>query len=88
MITSLNEAKHDVELIVTESCPVRFLREVKDDGTEQFIGDIGFFRYNRGELMGAEGTIDWSIKAEWEEKNRSLPLGDPSIIWALGGKGI
>jgi len=67
------------------SCPVRAIREVKEDGSDVFIGDIGVTRCAHGELMGLSG-IDWEKKAMLEGKNNDLPVGDPSIIWSFGGE--
>ena len=64
---------------------MRYLREVKDDGTDIFIGDLGVMRCAHGELMGS-GAVDWANKEALEERNNSIAVGDPSIIWSMGGK--
>lgn len=37
----LDEAREKPELIAAGGCPVRCIREVNEDGTDTFIGDIG-----------------------------------------------
>ncbi|PFH52334.1 hypothetical protein AMATHDRAFT_140370 [Amanita thiersii Skay4041] len=69
--------------VFTNGCPVRHLREIGDDGTETFIGDVGFFRCTHGEFMGPNG-LDWDAKAAYEENNNQLSAGDPNILWSLG----
>lgn len=71
--------------IIVGHCPVRSLREVKDDGTDIFIGDLGVIRCTHGELMGS-GGVDWANKKALEERNNSIAVGDPSIIWSMGGR--
>ncbi|KDQ63163.1 hypothetical protein JAAARDRAFT_29169 [Jaapia argillacea MUCL 33604] len=73
------------ELPFVGGCPVRSLREVKEDGEEVFIGDCTIIR-GRDVEIGAEAA-----KASAEKQ-----VGDPEIIWAIGdylasshhGKGI
>ena len=64
---------------------MRSLREVKDDGTDIYIGDLGVMRCMHGELMG-QGAVDWANKEALEESNNSIAVGDPSIIWSMGGR--
>ena len=85
ILQELEGAKDASELLLVESCPVRVIREVKEDGSDVFIGDIGVTRCAHGELMGLNG-IDWEKKAMLEGKNNDLPVGDPSIIWSFGGE--
>lgn len=61
-------------LKLVEHCPVRIIREVKPDGEEVFLGDCDIHRCLLDELDG-----------EPMEENASKPLGDPSIIWTVGG---
>ncbi len=65
ILEELESARDKPESIVTDGCPVRFLREIKEDGTELFIGDIGIYRCKHGELMGPNG-LDWD---KYEEEN-------------------
>ncbi|KAF8628250.1 hypothetical protein AX15_004025 [Amanita polypyramis BW_CC] len=83
ILGALGSALDDSQLILADGCPVRFLREIKDDGAELFIGDVGMFRCTYGELMGPHG-LDWDTKTEYEEKNNGLPAGDPGIVWSIG----
>lgn len=64
---------------------MRCLREVKADGTDKFIGDLGVMRYRNGELMGTDG-VDWDNKKLREEENNSLAVGDPKILWSMGSE--
>jgi hypothetical protein len=38
-----------------------------------------------GELMGP-GVVDWANKENHEEKNNSIAVGDPGILWRMGGR--
>jgi len=83
ILEELESARDKPELIITDGCPVRFLREIKEDGTELFIGDVGIYRCNHGEVMGPNG-LDWDSKAKYEEENNKLTVGDEGIIWSIG----
>lgn len=62
------------------SCPVRILREVQEDGSEVFLGDLGTPRCCYPELNpGFE-------KEKLHERNLSRPIGDPEIEWSVGCK--
>ncbi|XP_006462275.1 hypothetical protein AGABI2DRAFT_71320 [Agaricus bisporus var. bisporus H97] len=65
----------DKERILTQ-CPVRFLREIQEDGSELFVGDIGFLRCS-------EVTLLEDPKHD-NETNMKLPIGDPDIVWTIG----
>lgn len=65
--------------------PVRIIREVNEDGTDTFIGDIYFSRCLQGELMSTDG-IDWAQQEKNTEMNSSRELGDPNIVWSTGCK--
>ncbi|KAJ3575239.1 hypothetical protein NP233_g1228 [Leucocoprinus birnbaumii] len=74
--------------IILSCLPVRALREIQEDGTEQYIGDIGCKRCPEVELLGNPKLSS--------EVNSSLPAGHPNIVWSFGdwlaashhGKGI
>ena len=85
ILEELESGRDKSELIITDGCPVRYLREIKEDGTELFIGEIGIYRCNHGELMGPNG-LDWDSKAKYEEENNKLAVGDERIVWSIGGK--
>lgn len=72
-------AEKDSEPIFVGGCPVRSLREVKEDGSDVFIGDIGVFRARR-----FSHHRDEEKEAELLEKNKTLPVGSPEIVWEIG----
>ena len=78
------DMKDDATLKVVGEFPVRAIREVQDDGTDIYIGDIGISRCGYGELMDLNG-VDWENASERKRINDSLELGDPRIIWAIAG---
>lgn len=77
--------KDDSTLKVVGDFPVRAIREVQEDGTDIYIGDIGISRCGYGELMNLNG-VDWENASKRKKTNDSLDVGDPSIIWSIGGK--
>jgi hypothetical protein len=68
----------DKSPILTQS-PVRFLREIQEDGSELFVGDLGFIRCS--DIQSENPKHD-------NETNLNLPPGDPDIVWTLGGSSI
>ncbi|TFK77495.1 acyl-CoA N-acyltransferase [Pluteus cervinus] len=94
VLSALAAAETSEQLLTVDQVPVRAIREVREDGTEAFIGDMGILRTPYGELMGSE--VDWEKKAGREKENATLPVGDPNIVWSIGfylapshhGKGI
>lgn len=64
-------------------CPVRTIREVKPNGEEVFLGDCDIHRCLFDDLEGEHNTAE--LKKLIEE-NASKPIGDPSIIWTVGGR--
>lgn len=73
-------AKKDPEAspIIVGGCPVRTLREVRADGTEVFLGDIGVDRCGYPDL---EASFE---KERLIEKNSQRLAGDPEIAWCIG----
>ncbi|KAI0782496.1 hypothetical protein BC629DRAFT_558308 [Irpex lacteus] len=77
-------------LKVVAACPVRTLREVQEDGTDIFLGDIGCDR------CGYPDVVDQEEKSRLTFANDQLPPGDKDIVWCIGdylvashhGKGI
>lgn len=64
--------------ILVRSCPVRILREIREDGSEVFLGDLGTPRCCYPEYSpGFE-------KEKLHEKNLARPLGDAEIDWSVG----
>lgn len=61
-----------------ETCPVRIIREIKADGTDLYLGDIGVDRCRYEELQGEKKEIK-------TKENISKTTGDPSIVWSVGG---
>lgn len=88
LLKQLEDARDQPELIIVENCPVRAIREVREDGTDTYIGDIGFMRCMFGELLGTDGVFDWENKKLKEEENNKLIIGDPNIIWSIGGTSV
>ncbi|KAF8808010.1 acyl-CoA N-acyltransferase [Phlegmacium glaucopus] len=82
-LKELEDAKDEPTLKFVNRCPVTFLREVKEDGTDIFIGSIDMTTCVHGELMGPDG-VDWENKEKREKENNSLELGDPRKIWCFG----
>ncbi|KXN84571.1 hypothetical protein AN958_12319 [Leucoagaricus sp. SymC.cos] len=65
----------DGSITLTHS-PVRFLREIQEDGTEIFLGDIGITRCPDTTLLG-------SPKHD-TATNSALPVLHPDVVWTLG----
>ncbi|KIJ65536.1 hypothetical protein HYDPIDRAFT_88525 [Hydnomerulius pinastri MD-312] len=63
---------------VVGGCPVRHIREVLDDGTDVYIGDVGV---SRGLY---EDVFDPAERDKVVEENNSKTIGDPTIRWAFG----
>ena len=81
----MEEFKDDTTLKVVGDFPVRSIREVQEDGTDIYIGDIGILRCGHGELMDLVNGVDWENASERQKFNYSLELGDPRILWTIGG---
>lgn len=65
--------------VLTHS-PVRFLREVQEDGSDIFLGDIGLFRCPHMEALETP-EHDNAI-------NQALPPGHLDIVWTIGGTSV
>lgn len=72
----------DSELKLVDGCPVRHIREVKEDGTEVYIGDIGIERASWREITN---KIE---RKQLLEENAARKPGDPEIVWQIGGEQI
>lgn len=66
---------------LVDGCPVHALREVLPDGSDLFIGDLSFKRSNFFHIKPEEAS-------NLMEENESLPLGDPNIVWGIGGSSL
>ncbi|KAH9858067.1 acyl-CoA N-acyltransferase [Lenzites betulinus] len=84
-------AEHpDTDSVVVSSCPVRIIREVREDGTDLLLGDIAILRERWPDVM------DQAEKESLAKPNADRPIGDLRIIWCIGdyiapshqGKGI
>ncbi|KAJ7281973.1 acyl-CoA N-acyltransferase [Mycena rebaudengoi] len=58
-------------------CPVRHLRELRADGTDVFIGDVGVARSTWPEVLDVEE------KRRRVEENSARAPGDPEISWNI-----
>jgi hypothetical protein len=57
-----------------DGLPFKALREVQEDGSQIFIGDV---------YVGRErNEVPWL--AEDEKDNNTKPTGDPATVWSLG----
>jgi RimJ/RimL family protein N-acetyltransferase len=78
MVTkSLQEATSS-DLFPVEDCPVRSIRELKDDGTDVYLGNIAFKRCNWWDVPGPE-------RDRLIAQNTAHPIGDPEIVWQVSG---
>jgi len=57
-----------------DGCPLRAIREVQEDGSQIFIGDLNVDRRSN--------DVPW--RAEDEKDNATKPNGDPTIVWSIG----
>ncbi|KAJ7684226.1 acyl-CoA N-acyltransferase [Mycena polygramma] len=73
---SLEDANSTSVLVPTEDCPVRSIRELQADGTDVYLGNIGFKRCNWWEVQAPERD---RLIAE----NNSRQTGDPEIVWQV-----
>jgi hypothetical protein len=85
ILKELEDAKDDPTPKIVKECPFSYLREVKDDGSEVFIGSLEINACKFGEVMGPDG-VDWENKKKREDENNSLKAGDARIVWCFGGK--
>ncbi|TBU34788.1 acyl-CoA N-acyltransferase [Dichomitus squalens] len=85
-----NEEKPDEPPVLLEEPPVRTIREIREDGSELFLGDILFVRERYPDIDDKE------VKKTLAQPNADRTLGDPEIVWCIGdylasshhGKGI
>ena len=64
---------------VVDGCPVQHIREVQSDGTDLFLGDL---LVRRNDWIEVE---DKELREKMTKENSERPVGDPSIVWTLGG---
>ncbi|KAI0073715.1 hypothetical protein K474DRAFT_1710478 [Panus rudis PR-1116 ss-1] len=65
-------------LKIVGDVPVRVLREVQEDGSDIFIGDIGTFRSS---FLGVPESME---REKMIDRNQQRPIGDPEIVWSIG----
>jgi len=64
---------------VVDGCPVQHIREVQPDGTELYLGDLSVSRNSWIEVE------DKDLRARMMKENMEKPVGDPGIVWTIGG---
>lgn len=69
----------DGPLQFVDTCPVRHIREVKEDGTDVLLGDVNFRR------SPFEEVLDEVERKQMQEDNAKKQAGDPTIVYAIGG---
>ena len=72
------EAFPEGPLQFVNGCPVTVIREAMKDGTQVYIGDVIVRRHTMMHL--SEGVREKAV-----EDNQAIPVGDESILWAMGG---
>jgi RimJ/RimL family protein N-acetyltransferase len=80
----LKDAQGSESLVTARGSPACSLREVNQDGTDQFIGNISLVRCFHGELMNT-GSVDFEHADQNVAQNNQLDIGDPRIVWSIGG---
>ncbi|RDB29408.1 hypothetical protein Hypma_015951 [Hypsizygus marmoreus] len=84
-LAAIEAARDMPDLITVRHCPVRVIREVKEDGEDVFLGDIGLLRFDEGRLLAPDGLqADDEQKAKYVNANIERPVGDPEIVWSIG----
>lgn len=74
-----NEEKPDEPPILLEQSPIRIIREVLEDGSDLYLGDIMFVRERYPDVDDKE------LKETLLQRNAARILGDPEIVWCIGG---
>jgi len=80
VLADLRDASNEQSLLIVGGCPVRTLREVRPDGTDIYLGDIEIHRASWLEVLDAER------RSELREENEARVVGDPDIVWEIGGE--
>lgn len=77
LLAELEAARDEPALKIVDGCPVGIIREVKEDGTDVYLGDVSFVLSKQ--LWELEGT---------GRVSQETPRRDPSDpdVWSLGGK--
>lgn len=73
-------------MTIVDCCPVQAIREVLDNGEDVYIGDISFKRLGDGKLLGPPDIeIDDELALRYAAENAERAIGDPDIVWTVGG---
>ncbi|SJL06087.1 uncharacterized protein ARMOST_09423 [Armillaria ostoyae] len=83
ILEELDSARDEASLRIVDDCPVRYIREVKEDGTDVFIGDVAIIRCPLMDLTSSS-DISQGEKDRLLAENVSRPAGDPKIVWTIG----
>ncbi|KAK0198761.1 hypothetical protein F5146DRAFT_105887 [Armillaria mellea] len=83
ILKELDSARDEAPLRIVDDCPVRYIREVKEDGTDVFIGDVAVIRCTMMDLT-TSSEISREEKDRLLLENISRPAGDPKIVWTIG----
>ena len=78
-LRSFSEDHPDSPPKIVGGCPVRVLREVQEDGTDLFLGDLGVDR------SGFPYHPNETERERLEEENDARQVGDKNIVWCIGG---
>ncbi|KAK0481810.1 hypothetical protein IW261DRAFT_1583758 [Armillaria novae-zelandiae] len=83
ILEELDSARDEALLRIVDDCPVRYIREVREDGTDVFIGDVAIIRCTMMDLT-TSSEISQEEKDRLLVENISRPAGDPKIVWTIG----
>ena len=62
------------------TCPVRYIREVNEDGSDILLGDVFVHRCEY------PGVLDDAERERLAKENELRELGDPDLAWCIGSK--
>ena len=79
----MEDFKDDAILKVVGEFPLRAIREIQEDGTDIYVGDIGISRCCYGKLIDLNG-VDWKTHQN-ARNSTSLELDDSRILWSIVG---
>jgi hypothetical protein len=87
VLKELEAARDTKDLITVGSFPLRAIRELKVNDEDIYLGDIGLQRCVNGRLLTMSAGVQESDeeKARLAKENLDRSLGDPEIIWTIGG---
>ena len=87
VLAELEAARGVKDLITVGECPVRAIREIEEDGQDVYLGDIGISRCLEERLLVLPDREASEEKMkEYIDLNSRREVGDPDIIWTIGGK--